>query len=61
MLITEQRVRRCVNCAFGETIVAGKMYCSHPIHHGRMNEINHTCVNWKDRRHGKRDDNGESH
>ena len=55
-MITEQRVRKCVNCAFGETIVAGKMYCSHPIHYGRMNEINHTCINWKDRRHGKRDE-----
>ena len=55
-MITEQRVRKCVNCAFGETIVAGKMYCSHPIHYGRLNEINNPCITRKARRHGKRDE-----
>ena len=54
MLITEQRVRKCVNCAFGNTVIAGKMYCGHPIHFGQLNAIDHGCVNWKDRRHGIR-------
>ena len=58
-MINEQRTRKCLNCAFGKSIVAGKMYCAHPMHYGRMNEITHGCVNWKDRRHGMRE-NDES-
>ena len=53
-MITEQRTRKCVNCAFGNTVIAGKMYCGHPIHFGQLNSIDHGCVNWKDRRHGIR-------
>ena len=50
----EQRDRHCVNCAFGCTVVAGMMYCAHPMHYGKLNDISHTCLNWKDRKHGMR-------
>ena len=50
----EQRTRKCVNCAFGCAVVAGMMYCAHPMHYGKLNDISHTCLNWKDRKHGMR-------
>ena len=55
-VITEQRTRKCSNCAFGRSIMAGKMYCIHPFHYGKNNEPTHHCNNWKDRRHGVRDE-----
>ena len=52
---TENRSRKCVNCAYGHSIIKGSMYCSHPFHYGASNEPTHHCLNWKDRRHGVRD------
>ena len=51
---TENRTRKCMNCAYGHAIVKGSMYCSHPFHYGASNEPTHHCLNWKDRRHGER-------
>ena len=51
---TENRTRKCMNCAYGHAIVKGSMYCSHPFHYGASNEPNHHCLNWKDKRHGER-------
>lgn len=56
---TENRTRKCMNCAYGHSIIKGSMYCSHPFHYGASNEPTHHCNNWKDRRHGVRDDESD--
>ena len=53
-MASDQRTRKCINCAYGHAIIAGKLYCSHPFHYGASNEPTHHCLNWKDRRHGER-------
>ena len=44
-MITENRTRKCMNCAYGHSIIKGSMYCLHPFHYGASNEPTHHCLN----------------